>query len=662
VQRHAIPLILQGDDVLICAPTAAGKTEAVCAPLLERNYYSTMPWKVLYISPTRALINDLYYRLITPVEHLGLKISRYTGDHHQRLDDAALILTTPESFDSLMCRGRRKGGHILADVCALVLDEIHFLLGSARGEHVRWLIERLMLLKRHAKKEKWIKNDSIQRVALSATVPAPDKVAKDYLDAERGRVVFVPGGRRIDVVCDEEAAPLTEDCLLSYLKMPGKSEKILVFCNARKRVDTLLDAMKENIEKAGFVALAHHGSLSKTVREEAEYAMKTEKKVVMFATSTLEIGVDIGDIDLIVLDGPAPDMPSLLQRIGRGNRRTNTTRVMPCFGSMAECVIQSAMIEAARGNKLFPDAYGPCHSVARQQVASYIFQSPKRSRNCGKIRYLLGKCADPIVADSLIDHMIEEGELFLDGDGVRLNEEWRNRSERGDIHSNIESTPGVILIDEDSDKVLATGLRPSDGKVLKLAGKLMEIRKWENNKVFVGQLKKNVKPDTVWGYHSRSWIKGAGQPQSVKHYLGVEDTVWPLLHLDGESVVFHFGGGRRKAVLEIALRDNKDVPTDVKITEWYLAIRGRITDKPPWLMATGPSMLMLKIGHMLDQLEKTLSRPYANKKLPAHARIHEVTGWLNLVAELELIKDAKWEHVNDSNTAFALESIKKYIG
>lgn len=380
----------------------------------------------------------------------------------------------------------------------------------------------------------------------------------------------------------------------------------------------------------------------------------------MFATSTLELGVDIGDIDLIVLDGPAPDMPSFLQRVGRGNRRTNTTRVMPCFGTVAESIIHSAMIDAARENMLFPDTHGPCHAVARQQIASYTFQSPRRSRQRSKLEHLLNKCADSIIAETLIDHMVSEAELFVDGDGVCLNEDWRNKAERGDIHSNIESALGVMLVDEDTGKVIATNLKPRDGKILKIAGKLMEIRKWENNKVFVGQLKKKVKPDTAWGYHSRAWIKGSGQPQSVKHYLGIENSVWPLLCLDRESVVFHFGGGRRKAVLEIILRDNKDVPDNINITEWYLSIPGRIVGKPLWLQPDGPGMLMLKIGNMVEQLEKTLSRPHANRRLPTQARIHEVTAWLNLENELEVIRQSKWELAKDAEMAFALESIKRY--
>src|SRR5205823_6804612 len=105
---------------------------------------------VLYVSPTRALVNDLYERLHDPLRQLGLRLVRRTGDHKDSLAPAPhVLLTTPESFDSLLCRGRDgERGHVLASVVAVVLDEIHLLLGSPRGEQARWLVERLRRLLR----------------------------------------------------------------------------------------------------------------------------------------------------------------------------------------------------------------------------------------------------------------------------------------------------------------------------------------------------------------------------------------------------------------------------------------------------------------------------------------------------------------------------------
>ena len=129
-QRAAIPPILRGDDVLLAAPTATGKTEAVCAPLVERRIARGSDWKVLYVSPTRALVNDLYERLSPALSDLQVRVVRRTGDHHDTIPvGPSVIITTPESFDSLLCRGKTgsgvDAGHVLANVTAVVLDEIH---------------------------------------------------------------------------------------------------------------------------------------------------------------------------------------------------------------------------------------------------------------------------------------------------------------------------------------------------------------------------------------------------------------------------------------------------------------------------------------------------------------------------------------------------------
>ena len=149
VQERSISTILGGKNVLLCAPTASGKTEAALAPLVERLYRPDVKWTLLHVCPTRALVNDIYGRLGEPTEELRIRLARRTGDHRDSLSRIPNILvTTPESFDSLLCRGRGdQFGHVLAHVGAVVLDEIHLIHGTPRGEQLRWLLERLHLLR-----------------------------------------------------------------------------------------------------------------------------------------------------------------------------------------------------------------------------------------------------------------------------------------------------------------------------------------------------------------------------------------------------------------------------------------------------------------------------------------------------------------------------------
>ena len=199
VQRAGIPKILDNNDVLMVAPTASGKTEAACAPLVELNSGSER-WTIVYISPTRALVNDLFQRLDSPIEQLGLTIKRRTGDHRDPLvEPPNLLLTTPESFDSLLCRGRSRAlRHVLGYVNAVVLDEVHLIFGTARGEQTRWLLHRLRRLREQMVTDAVIRTADLQVVALSATVPDIDALVDTYLGPHRA-VVSVEGTRPIEL-------------------------------------------------------------------------------------------------------------------------------------------------------------------------------------------------------------------------------------------------------------------------------------------------------------------------------------------------------------------------------------------------------------------------------------------------------------------------------
>ena len=656
VQRKVIPHLLRGQDLVICAPTASGKTEAVCAPLLERHIASLNDWLLLYVSPTRALVNDLYERLILPVNSLGLRMSRRTGDHHERIEAAHIILTTPESFDSMLCRGKIKGkGHCLAPTVAVVLDEIHFMYGNPRGEQLRWLLQRLGRLRKYAKQKGWVLEDSLQKVILGATIPFPEMIRDSYLHLD-APIFIIPGGREIETISLNSSDPSTELSLPEYVRNLSRPEKILVFCNTRKRVDKLSESLRETLLNLGYSVRAHHGSLSKNIREEAEAAMKSMDKITLFATSTLELGIDIGDIDLIVLDGPAPDLCAFLQRIGRGNRRTNKTRVMNCSGNLAQVIIHSAMVEDARVGELGSLNYGPCHSVARQQISSYIFQAPRRSRNRSMLVDLVNSCMEQKVGGSVLDHMIAQDEIKEDHEGIRLGDNWLESCDRGEIHSNIEGTYGVTVIDEVTGKEFAKGISFGGGKILQIGGSLLEVRKWGERKLEVRKASKNAKADASWSYCCRAWTKGSGQPEAVRRYLEFSELEWPVLYNENSLCVFHFGGNRRRSVLEMILGIAHRAHEAIKVNNWFLTLEDRKFDgKPSWLKEVGPATLEVSISRNIDRLERTLGRPLSNKKLPIDVRVDEVRQWLQLGKELKHFEDCIWVPVSDPDKIIALK-------
>ena len=639
VQRAAIPPILDGRDVLVCAATASGKTEAACAPLIENFIGRSAPWTILYISPTRALVNDLYARLAAPLARLNLRIERRTGDHHyhhRKMETAPhVLLTTPESFDSLLCRGRGEyGRHILESVAAIVLDEVHLLYGTARGEQVRWLLERQRRLPRpHENGAR-----RFQIVALSATLPDPERVRQAFLPA--GQIITVAGGREIEAVAPDSATASVEDALPAYLRSVSGKEKILVFANSRLRVDELAATLRTVVAPLGYHVRAHHGSLDRREREQAEADMREREGIITVATSTLEIGVDIGDIDLIVLDGPPPNVSALLQRIGRGNRRTDVTRVLACAPTALDSLIQAAMIEAAREGWLGPVERGPQHAVARQQIASTIFGGARIATPRNELQSLLNACGGSLVADTLIPALLASDELHEDTNGVRLGAHWLEQTSRGEIHTNIEAPQGMAVMNEETGAVIARGVMSHDGHGMRVGGQLLQIRRWDAFQIEVRHVSSEALAHGDWCYTRKAFMQGSGQAQVVRRYLGFDQGTWPVIHADTATYVFHFGGARRQAVLDLAARGAPS-HDGLKITPWYVRFAPR-AGPPPWLLAATPAQLELRIVERLSFLERILARPYANRALPTALRVDEVRGWLNIEAELHEILSAQW--------------------
>jgi ATP-dependent Lhr-like helicase len=534
----------------------------------------------------------------------------------------------------------------LANVVAVVIDEVHLLHGNPRGEQIRWCIERLRRLRQQAVTEGWVRNSDLQVVALSATIPDPKVVSDRFL--MNGEIVRVDGSRSLEVIAPADPDPSLEDAVLSYLASLSVPEKVLVFTNSRKRADVLTAELREPLAKLGYQAETHHGSLSRDQRTSTEEAVRNAEKIVVFSTSTLEIGIDIGDIDLVVLDGPAPDVKSLLQRIGRGNRRTDKTRVMACAGSYLESVIHSAMIQTAADGWLGTSEYGPEYAVMKQQIASYIFQSPRRSRSRSGVEDLLAKHAPENLSKDLIDQMLSSEELIEDEYGLRLGEIWLDRSVSGQIHSNIEGAQGLTVVDEFTGQQIASGLRsvPNPASRMNIAGNPLEVRTWSERKVEVRRLKDSKAFEGNWSYVSRAWFKGADQPQSVRRYLGISENIWPCVEVGNERHIFHFGGSRRKAFLQLAAGDKK-----IEVNEWYITISDGHLGKPAWATDIKEWRIDLSVLDSLDSLENTLGRPKTNQTLPVDARVDEIKGWLMIDEETRRLNDSLWTDDLDFETS-----------
>jgi ATP-dependent Lhr-like helicase len=453
VQLAAIPEILKGSNVLITAPTAGGKTEAVAAPLCE--LLKARRWGglgIMLVTPTRALVNDLYHRLEKPCQELGIGLGRKTSDHGLT-KGAQFVITTPESLESLLTFDRER----LAQMRALVMDEVHLLDGSPRGDQLRFLLRRLETYLRYKQGEG---DYSLQRVALSATVANPEGTAAAYL-GEGARVISVPGQREIDaktilVEADEETR--AREAMLAVESF-ADARKVLIFVNSRRQADLAGLYRRGAFEHAP--VYGHHGKLSKQGRENAEERFKSDRRAICLATMTLEVGIDIGDVDLVVCMDPPFSLGSFLQRIGRGCRRLQgKTRVLCVARDRKGQLIFEALIRQASLGLPVTPAAPVRRSVLVQQTLAYLRQVDKHARTVDQLKRTLSLSAEPGFpaerVSEVVFGMAEANIVRVRNGVVEPGPEGWDFIESQRIYSNIApSGASVALVDADTGQQLA---------------------------------------------------------------------------------------------------------------------------------------------------------------------------------------------------------------
>ena len=475
IQRAAVPVVLAGRNAILVSATASGKTEAVIAPLCERILSGRLEGlSVLYVTPTRALANDLYDRLNEQIEQLHLKIDIKTGDspslNWKRLPD--IVITTPESFDSILCRHP----DVLSKIEAVVLDEIHFLDGTYRGDQLRLLLKRLRFIK---------PNFSVY--ALSATVTNPDEVAARY--APDCEVIQIEGKRVF-----HESYVQTLDEVKEYAQKESLN-KLLIFCNSRKKTESLAIDAKRIWGPGGVVV--HHGSLHKKERTETEETMKSAKRAICVSTMTLELGIDIGDIDGVVLADPPYDTASFIQRIGRAGRRTGKIRMFAICDNGNREVFEELVV-AARSNLLDEKTYYEDLSVVVQQIFSMLYANPSGVMHTALTEIFESFCSQRMHVDRIINHLRENEHIIQKANRLYASEAVMNLAERGKIHSNIPDSVGVLVIDIIRNREVGEIVLPvrtiQEMRPFVLAGRVWGIEKVERQKLYVKQIHTSADP------------------------------------------------------------------------------------------------------------------------------------------------------------------------
>lgn len=316
-QLAAIEPIHAGSHCLLLAPTAGGKTEAAAIPILSKMLIEAWPaTSVLYICPIKALLNNLEHRLSHNATLVGRRVEVWHGDISQSRKNRALkdapdiLLTTPESIEAMLISVRVNRPAWFGNLRAVIVDELHAFAADDRGWHMRSVLNRL---------DQYLERP-LQRIGLSATVSNPTELL----------AWFAPNGNRVVVgsASVSTEANVTIDHVRSLenaaivIARLHRGEKRLVFCDSRSSAEQL-SSMLRALDVRTYVS---HASLSVSERKQAEAAFTEEKDCVIVATSTLELGIDVGDLDRVIqIDSPS-SVSSFLQRMGRTGRRADSLR------------------------------------------------------------------------------------------------------------------------------------------------------------------------------------------------------------------------------------------------------------------------------------------------------------------------------------------------
>jgi ATP-dependent helicase Lhr and Lhr-like helicase len=299
LQEQAIDPILGGDHVLLIAPTASGKTEAAVFPMLSRMLAERWAGlSVLYVCPLKALMNSLGIRLQRYAVLIGRRVEVWHGDvvgsQRARIgrEPPDLLLVTPESLEVMLVSRRLEHRRFFANLRAVIIDELHAFAGDDRGWHLLAVLARIAHLA----------GRDIQRIGLSATIGNPQQLL-DWLCADSKsprRLINPPSPDAIepDVQLDYVGSLPNAALVISRLH---RGEKRLVFCDSRARVEELAVELRQR----GVDTFVSHSSLSHEARRQAETAFAEATDCVIVATSTLELGIDVGDLDHVIqIDAP----------------------------------------------------------------------------------------------------------------------------------------------------------------------------------------------------------------------------------------------------------------------------------------------------------------------------------------------------------------------
>ncbi|MEM0075366.1 MAG: DEAD/DEAH box helicase [Conexivisphaerales archaeon] len=385
-QQAAIPAIYEGQNVLLASPTGSGKTEAAILPIIDRlvreKRESNLGIKALYISPLRALNRDLLDRLEKVCKQLDIKLSVRHGDTSlqerrvQSLSPPDIMITTPETLQVLLVSRRIRS--YLSTLRWVIVDEIHELASDKRGTQLSVCLERLAQ----------VSKEEFQRIGLSATIGNPELLASFLVGVNRScKVIKVSPSKAFEYTVkypkqqDEDKRyaekMLTFPSVASRVRLVAsliKQGPAIVFTNTRSEAEILASRLR--LLEPDIRIAVHHGSLSRGSRSKAEESLKSGNLKAIVSTSSLEMGIDVGILNIIVQYGSPRQVTRLVQRAGRSGH--TLARVSRCVivTQDSDDTFEAGVISRFALKEMYEDTelYNKPYDVLVQQLAGLLIE------------------------------------------------------------------------------------------------------------------------------------------------------------------------------------------------------------------------------------------------------------------------------------------------
>ncbi len=396
IQKKAWPEIKKKSNTLISAPTGSGKTLAAFLAsiddLVRRSLDAGLPGKtqVVYVSPLKALSNDIENNLQIPMKGIneelekmglsesGIRVQVRTGDTpvsartKMTKTPPHILVTTPESLYLILTS--KNGREMLSDVHTLIVDEIHALVDSKRGSHMSLSAERLEALT----------NKPLIRIGLSATQKPIELIARFLTGVSKNgtspecKIINAGHKRKLDLSIEVPKSPLTAimsnevwgEVYKRLENLINQHQTTLIFVNTRRLAERMTHNLTERF--CTEILAAHHGSISKEMRLDVEKRLKSGELKAIVATASLELGIDIGSVDLVCQIGSSKSIATFLQRVGRSGHTVKGTpkgKIFPL--SLDELVECAALLDSVKHGELdsivMPEK--PLDVLAQQIVA-----------------------------------------------------------------------------------------------------------------------------------------------------------------------------------------------------------------------------------------------------------------------------------------------------